>query len=96
MMIGRAPHPQGGVLLVEVGDDLRDAGHMDYPADHLRMPVVGEQLAGNRTPLRSQVLRAFEFHQRLIVARLKPFDNASIALNERPQRAQQDQAHNAD
>jgi hypothetical protein len=60
-MIGRAPHPQGGVLLVEVGDDLSDAGHMDYPADHLRMPVVGEQLAGNRTPLRSQVLRAFEF-----------------------------------
>ena len=26
---------QGGVLLVEVGDDLSDAGHMDYPADHL-------------------------------------------------------------
>jgi hypothetical protein len=32
MRDGRAPHPQGGVLLVEVGDDLSDAGHMDYPA----------------------------------------------------------------
>jgi hypothetical protein len=41
-------------------------------------------------------LRAFEFHRRLIVARLKPFDNASVALNERPQRAQQDQSRNAD
>jgi hypothetical protein len=36
---------------------------------------------------RGQVLRAFEFHQRLIVARLKPFDNASVALNKRPQSA---------
>ena len=41
-------------------------------------------------------LRAFEFHRQLIVARLKPFDNASIALNERPQRPQQDQTRNAD
>jgi len=33
-------------------------------------------------------LRAFEFHRRLIVARLKPFDDASVALDERIERAQ--------
>jgi hypothetical protein len=33
-------------------------------------------------------LRAFEFHRRLIVARLKPFADASVALNERIERAQ--------
>ena len=37
---------KAGVLLVEVGDGLSGAGRVDYPADHLRLPVVGEPLAG--------------------------------------------------